>query len=122
MSNDAPFMIDQYAYIPDGEVMQSIINEAAAGNPDAQKVQSGLINWTVNHNSIGSLCLTCSQSIDIDAIGGYFIGYCRDGDQGIAGAFCDDCAPDDPETAVKAGIVGLRKEFRMQALGPAGQA
>jgi hypothetical protein len=124
--HDEPFIIDRFAVVPDEEAMQNVIDGAAEGNWEEQKIQRGLQRWTLLYRQGKADCVCCSQPIvDEMNIGAYFICFSEHGDQGFAHAFCLDCASehDDVDSFVAAGLKGMRRlGVVMTPLVPAGQA
>jgi hypothetical protein len=109
--HDEPFLLDRFAVVPDEESMQNVIDRAADGNPDEQKIYKGIMCWTMLFRQGKADCITCLKPIvDQMNVGAYFICFSEYGDHGFAHAFCFDCASehDDVDSFVAAGIEGMR--------------
>lgn len=123
---DEPFILDRFAVVPDEETMQNVIDGAAEGNWEEQKIQRGLMRWTQQYRLGKADCISCSKPIaDQMDVGAYFICFSEHGDKGFAHAFCFGCASehDDVDSFVAAGIEGMRKLGAvMTPLEPAGHA
>jgi hypothetical protein len=124
--HDEPFVLDRFAVVPDEEEMQNVIDGAAEGNLEEQKIQRGIMRWTHLYRQGKADCLCCSKPIVEEMnIGAYFVCFSEHGDQGFACAFCFDCAAehDNLDSFVAAGIEGLCGHgVVMSPLVPTGRA
>lgn len=124
--DDEPFVIDRFAVVADEETMHDVIDKAAEGYSEEQKIRRGIMRWAKLYQQGKADCVCCSEPILHQMkFGAYFICFSEYTDHGFACAFCYDCASqhDDIDAFVAAGIAGMREHgVVMTPLVPTGRA
>lgn len=106
-------LLDTFAVVPDQETMQDVMDKAAAGCVEEQKIRSGILRWVQSYRQGKADCICCSGAIvDEMDVGAYLICFSEHSAHGLAYAFCYDCASehDEVDSFVEAGIRGMRKQ------------